>query len=405
MRIGLIRERKIPADERVAFTPRQCVHVQAFFPGVKIVVAPSPIRCFKDEEYLAMGIEMNEDLSDCDVLVGIKEVPVEYLLPGKRYMFFSHTKKKQPHNRKMMQALIAREVEMIDYECLVHADEQRILGFGYFAGIVGAYNGLRTYGLKHGLYQVQPAHELLRYERILEEYDDLPLPNVKIALTGSGKVASGVMDLLTRLDVTNVEPEDFVSHSFDYPVFTQLKGADLYVRKDNGLFHRDDFHANPEQYRCLFSNYISQSDLLMNGIYWDARIPRLFEKEDAKRFDWRLSVIADITCDVEGSVPLNMDACTIQNPVYGVHRQTLERMEAYQHDAEIVDIMAVDNLPNELPRDSSKYFGAHLEKFVLPELLKEESAILERATICKDGRLTPRFAYLADYAAQDGVTV
>jgi alanine dehydrogenase len=200
------------------------------------------------------------------------------------------------------------------------------------------------------------------------------------------------------LDIEAVEPADFLTHQYVYPVFTHLKGADLYARKDNDLFHRDDFHANPEVYKCLFSAYVNQADLLMNGIYWEKKIARLFEKEDIKRLDWRLSVIADITCDVDGSVPINLESSTIANPVYGIERATGQKVAPYQNTCDTIDIVAVDNLPNELPRDAAQYFGQHLEKFVLPELLKPESDILNRATICSDGRLTKRFEYLSDYA-------
>lgn len=217
-------------------------------------------------------------------------------------------------------------------------------------------------------------------------------------MTGSGKVASGVLDVLTQLDIESVEPDDFLTHQYDYPVFVHLKGATLYARKDNDMFHRDDFHAHPEAYKCLFSAYVNQADILMNGIYWEERIARLFEKNDIKRRDWRLSVISDITCDVDGSVPINVGSSTIADPVYGIDRETLQRVAPYQDTKSIIDVMAVDNLPNELPCDASQYFGVHLEKYILPELLKGESDILKRATICADGKLTKKYEYLADYA-------
>jgi alanine dehydrogenase len=398
IRIGLIREWKKMPDERVAITPKQCAYIQANYPNIKIVVEPSPTRCFPDEKYIAQGIEMTDDMGSCDILMGIKEVPVERLLPEKTYFFFSHTKKKQPHNQKLMHARIEKRIRMIDYECLTHSDDQRILGFGLFAGIVGAHNGLLTYGKKFGLYTLPPAHTVKDYTELLAAYEHIKLPNVKIVMTGSGKVAAGVLDVLTQLDIEAVEPADFLTHQYEYPVFTHLKGANLYARKDNNLFYRDDFHAHPEAYKCLFSNYVNQADILMNGIYWEERIPRLFEKNDIKRKDWRLNVIADVTCDVNGSVPVNSGSTTIAEPVYGVDRNTLERGAAYQHTKEVIDLMAVDNLPNELPYDASKYFGVHFEKYILPELLLPESEILKRATICEYGKLTKKYEYLADYA-------
>lgn len=396
--IGLIRERKKLPDERVAFTPKQCAYIQAHYPQVKIVVEPSPTRCFADAEYEAEGIELTKDLSGCDVLMGVKEVPVDNLIADKTYFFFSHTKKKQPYNQRLMHALIERRIRMIDYECLTHADEQRIVGFGTYAGIVGAHNGLMAYGKKFRMYELPAAHAVKSYADLIAAYEHITMPNIKIVMTGSGKVSAGVLDVLTKLDIEAVEPGDFLTHQYDYPVFTHLKGANLYARKDNNLFHRDDFHAHPEAYKCLFSSYVNQADILMNGIYWEHRIARLFEKEDIKRNDWRISAIADITCDVDGSVPINVGSSTIADPVYGIDRHSLERTSPYLNSRDVIDVMAVDNLPNELPCDASQYFGIHLEKYILPELLKPESDILKRATICENGRLTRKYEYLADYA-------
>jgi saccharopine dehydrogenase (NAD+, L-lysine forming) len=397
LKIGLIRERKSPPDTRVALTPKQCVHIMQHYP-VTIVVEPSLGRCIADEEYVAEGIQMQDDLSDCDVLLGIKEVKIETLIPGKTYFFFSHTKKAQPYNQGLMRALIEKKIRLIDYECLTHMDEQRILGFGLYAGIVGAHNGLLTYGRKFGLYDLPAAHNVPDYEELKEAYGQVKLPNLKIVMTGSGKVAAGILEVMTHFDIESVEPEDFLTHQYDYPVYTHLKGGALYARKDNGLFHRDDFHANPEAYKCLFSKYIPQTDILMNGIYWDKHIARLFEKPDVARNDWRVSVISDITCDIDGSVPINVGASTIAEPVYGIDRKTLQKVNPYQNDRSIIDVMAVDNLPNELPRDSSHYFGAHFEKFVLEELLSGNSDIIDRATICDNGKLTKHYEYLSDYA-------
>lgn len=398
LRIGLIRERKKLPDERVALTPHQCRYIMDKYPHINITVEPSPNRCFTDAEYQAEGITLSTDLTDRDILMGIKEVPVDYLIPGKTYFFFSHTKKKQPHNQALMQALIEKKIRMIDYECLTHSDEQRILGFGMYAGIVGAHNGLLTYGKKFGLYELPAAHTVKSYQDLIHAYETIKLPNIKIVVTGSGKVASGVLDVMRQLDIEEVEPMDYLTHQYEYPVFTHLKGGDLYARKDNDMFHRDDFHAHPEMYKCLFSAFVNQTDVLMNGIYWEQRIARLFEKDDIKRHDWRIKVIADISCDVDGSVPITYDSTTIANPVFGVDRHSLQETDAFQNTKDVIDVMAVDNLPNELPCDASQYFGIHFEKYVLPEVLNEYSDILRRGTICQDGKLTKKFEYLSDYA-------
>lgn len=379
-------------------TPKQCVEVIEQYPDIKIVVEPSPDRAFPDSAYTEAGIPLQEDLSDCDVLLGVKEVPADKLIPNKTYFFFSHTKKKQPYNKKLMQALIKNGIRMIDYECLTHADEQRILGFGLYAGIVGAHNGLMTYGKKFGAFDLPAAHSVGTYQELLDIYAKTKMPNIKIAMTGSGKVAAGILEVMTHLDIEPVEPEDYLTHQYEYPVYTHLKGSSLYSRKDNGEFHRDDFHAHPENYKCVFSRFVPQTDILMNGIYWDRKIARLFEKQDVQRKDWRISVISDITCDIDGSVPINVGASTIADPVYGIDRNTLDKAQPFRNTKDVIDVMAVDNLPNELPADASQYFGAHFAKFVLPELLNGDSDIIKRATICENGRLTKYYEYLSDYA-------
>jgi saccharopine dehydrogenase (NAD+, L-lysine-forming) len=397
-RIGLIREGKTPPDTRVALTPRQCRDLMKVIPGLTIVAQTSPTRCYTDDEYRAEGIAVLEDLRDCDILLGIKEVSINDLIPDKTYMFFSHTKKAQAYNRGLMQAMITKRIRMVDYECLTHTDGQRILGFGFFAGLVGAHNGLLTYGRRTGTFSLPAAHYLGSTEGIKAVYDELVLPPLRIVVTGSGKVAAGILEIMHYLDVEYIEPEDFLETDYEYPVYTHLKGHTLYLRRDGDRYHREDFHKNPEQYLCIFEPYLTRSDILMNGVYWDKRVPRLFAKHDVARPDYTMNVIADITCDLEGSVPINQGSTTIDNPVYGVNRFTMQRTEPFLHDDSIIDVMAVDNLPNELPRDASAHFGNHMEKYILHELLQPSSDLIARATICEGGKLTPPYGYLNDYA-------
>lgn len=398
LRIGLIRERKNPPDNRVPLTPLQCKRIKEQYPDIDILVETAPDRCYTDDEYANEGITVTADMSNCDILLGVKEVPVDHLIPGKTYFFFSHTKKKQPYNQPLMHALIDKKIRMIDYECLTYADEQRILGFGQYAGIVGAHNGVLTYGKKLGIFELPKANLVSSFRELVDIYRKMRLPALKIVVTGSGKVAAGAIEVMTNLDIDFVEPEDYLTHQYDYPVYTQLTGSKLYARKDNDQYYRDDFHAHPENYKCLFTNYITQTDILINGIYWDNKVARLFEKNDVKRKDWRIKVIADVTCDINGSVPINVGATTISDPVYGINRETLEKTEPYQNTDKIIDVMAIDNLPNELPRDASQFFGAHFEKYILKELLDEDSDIIRRATICEGGKLTSGYEYLSDYA-------
>jgi alanine dehydrogenase len=396
IRIGLIREGKIPADNRVALTPAQCKWIHKQLPGVKVVAQSSPNRCFTDREYAVAGVEVLEDLADCDILMGIKEVPVTELLPGKTYLFFSHTKKKQPHNQRLMRTILDRKIRLIDYECLEHDDGQRIIGFGFFAGVVGAHNGMMAYGNRTGLYKLDRVYKERSFRELIHHYFGLRLPNVKIAVTGSGRVAHGIIEIMNLMGIHEVEPDDYLRRRFSYPVYTQLKGAELYRHQLTGTYNREDFHDHAGDYECRFLPYAAQTDILMNGIYWDKDVPRLFEKTDVAADDFIIQSIADITDDADGSVPINLGDQTIEDPVYGVDRKTLLKTAPYQPGS--IDVMAVGNLPNELPRDASRYFGEQLIKFVLEDLVKGSSAIIERATMTSDGALTAPYQYLHDYA-------
>lgn len=394
--IGLIREGKIPADNRVSLTPAQCKWIQKNAPDVRIVVQSSPDRCFSDKEYQLAGVEVNDEIWDCDILLGIKEVPVEQLIPGKTYLFFSHTKKKQPHNQKLLQSILEKNIRLIDYECLEHEDGQRIIGFGFFAGVVGAHNGMMAYGKRTGLYNLERVYKQRSFRELIHNYFGLRLPNVKIAVTGSGRVAHGILEIMNLMGIHEVEPDDYLARRFSYPVYTQLKGSELYQHKETRKYSRMEFHEHPELYQCKFLPYAAQTDILMNGVYWDVNVPRLFEKEDVKVDNFIIQTIADITDDVNGSVPINIGDQTIEDPVYGIDRITLEKKEPYHTNS--IDIMAVGNLPNELPRDASRYFGEQLIKYVLEDLVRNGSDIIERATLARDGKLTKPFEYLEDYA-------
>ena len=400
--IGLIKEGKIPPDNRVALIPAQCRLLMKKVPGLRIIVQPCDHRCFTNDEYRAAGVEVSEDISPCTLLLGIKEVPVHQLIPGKTYMFFSHTKKMQPHNQKLMQSMVEKKITLIDYECLEHSDGQRIIGFGFFAGIVGAHNGMYAYGKRTGAFDLCRVGECKTYKQLLNKYFGLKLPNVKIVVTGSGRVASGVLEIMNLMGVIEVEKEDFLSREFEYPAYVQLKGSDLYQHKQTGNYHRDDFHDNPQNYRCKFSQYLPHTDVLMNGIYWEKRIPRLFDWSDMLNPSFRIQTIADITDDKEGSVPCNLGDSTIEFPVYGVDPISRQMVDPYQRGN--VDVMAVGNLPNELPRDASRYFGQQLINYVLDELRAGTSPVIERATILREGKLTEQYTYLHSYATGKAAT-
>lgn len=396
--IGLIREGKIPGDNRVAFTPAQCKWIRKNVPGVSITVQSSSTRCFSDREYQLAGIEVQESVDHCDILFGIKEVPVSMLIPGKSYLFFSHTRKKQPQNQLLFQAMLTNKNTLIDYECLEHEDGQRIVGFGFFAGVVGAHNGMMAYGKRTGLYDLQRVYQQNSFRELIHTYFGLKLPNIKIVVTGSGRVAHGILEIMSLMEIFEVEPDEYLLKTFPYPVFTQLKGASLYEHAITGRYNREDFHNNPSEYICKFHEYVSVTDILMNGIYWDSSIPRLFEIENIDDEDFRIQTIADITDDKGGSVPCNLGDTTIEDPIYGVDRVTGKRTAPYLPGS--IDIMAVGNLPNELPRDASRFFGEMLIKHILHDLFNDGSEIIEKATIIKNGKITPRFEYLREYGEE-----
>lgn len=396
IKIGLIQEEKQPPDNRVALTPQQCKWIETHFGNIKIIVEPSEIRCYSNTEYEKQGITVSTNMLPCDILLGIKEVPVDKLLADKTYLFFSHTRKKQPYNRGLLQSILKKNIRLIDYECLEHDDGQRIIGFGFFAGIVGAHNGMWAYGNRTGLYHMNRVYEQRNFKELIHSYFGLRLPNVKIVITGSGRVAHGLHEIMNLMGVHEVEPDDYLIRRFSYPVYTQLKGPDLYMHKKTGGYSRQDFHTHPQDYNCKFLPYASQTDILMNGIYWDEKMPRLFEKEAIKRDDFIIQTIADVSDDVNGSIPVNIASQTIEDPVYGVDRNTFEKTAPYLQNT--IDVMAVGNLPNELPRDASRYFGEQLIKYIFPDLLNNiHAGFIERATIAEKGSLGTHFQYLQDF--------
>jgi hypothetical protein len=317
------------------------------------------------------------------------------LIANKTYLFFSHTKKQQPHNQQLLKTIIHKNITLIDYECLEHEDGQRIIGFGFFAGVVGAHNGIMAYGNRTGVFQLPRVFQNKDYRSLIHHYFGLKLPNIKIAVTGSGRVAHGILEVMNLMGIHEVEPDEYLERKYTYPVYVQLKGAELYTHKETKTYKRADFHENAAAYRSRFLPYTSCTDILMNGIYWDAFIPRLFELNDIDD-GFKIQTIADITDDTNGSVPINLGDQTIENPVYGVDRNTLQKTEPYLSNS--IDIMAVGNLPNELPRDASSYFGEQLIKFVLDDVIKGGSEIINKATIVQQGKLTAHFDYLKEYA-------
>lgn len=401
--IGLVREGKVPADKRVPFTPVQAEEIQQRFPGVRVLCQQSEVRAFADEEYRERGIEVTSDMRVCDVLMGIKEVQIKDLIEGKTYMFFSHTLKKQPYNRKLLQEVLKKRITLIDYEALKDRFGNRLVAFGRYAGIVGAYNALWTYGKRFDLFSIRRAYECFDINDLKRELRKAILPPVKIVLTGAGRVGRGAMETLDTANVRKVSVSEFLNQSFAEPVYVQLSSADYHRRRDGRPFNRDDFHKNPELYDADFTRFAAVADILIAGAFWDPRAPLLFTREDM-RGDFKIKVIADITCDINGSIPSTKKASTIVDPLYDYDPDTDAVMPPLS-DPAFVTVMAIDNLPCEVPRSASEEFGRDLLDKILPQLIIEDKEeVIQRATIARDGSLTENFRYLEDYVASEQPT-
>lgn len=401
MKIGLIREGKLPVDKRVPLSPKQCQYLQQQYPEVDLVVQPSPIRAFTDAEYRQAGIRLQEDLSDRQVLLGVKEVPVDQLLPQKTYFFFSHTYKKQPYNRALLQALLDKKIRLVDYELLREPGGKRLLGFGRYAGIVGAYNGFRAYGELTGNYALKPALHCADRAELENELFKVQLPqDFGIVLTGAGKVAAGAKEVLSALKISQVFPKEFLRRDFDQePVYTQLEVNDYFEREDGQPFTRKEFYANNQGYRSRFLDFAQRANLYLAGHFWAKGSPFIFTREDVRHPKFNLQVVSDISADIDGPVAVTLRPSTIEAPFYGYDPQGEKEVPFAQ--AGSIAVSAVDNLPCELPRDASEDFGGDLLKRVLPELLQgDPKDIIYQATeTTAEGTLNAPYRYLSDYLA------
>jgi saccharopine dehydrogenase (NAD+, L-lysine-forming) len=396
IRIGILKETKIPPDRRVPFSPGQLRDMKDHFPQAEFCIQPAAIRCFADHEYTDHGIDLSEDLSDCDILLGIKEILPDNLIHGKTYMFFSHTGKMQPHNRKLLQEIGKRKITLIDYEYLTDQKNNRLVAFGKWAGIVGAYNGLRAYGERYRLFFLKPAHQCFDLTEMKNELRKVVFPAVKILITGGGRVANGAMEILGLLNIKEINPEEFLEKDFNEPILCRIDPWHYVRRNDGSEFDMDHFIAHPDQYESTFRPYTKVTDLFMACHYWDPESPVFMKPTDMREPDFRIRVISDISCDVNGPIPSTIRVSSIEDPFYGYH--PLTESETPPFDPSSITVMAVDNLPGELPRDASEYFGGLLMDQIIPHLFAEDpEEIIERATIMRDGILTERFKYLQDY--------
>jgi saccharopine dehydrogenase (NAD+, L-lysine forming) len=400
IRIGIIKEGKVPIDKRVPFTPEQAVQLRDTF-GVEVIVQKSKVRTYADEEYAALGLPTVDSVADCDILFGVKEVPIAELIPNKTYFFFSHTIKEQAYNRALLKHILASNIRLIDYECLTDtASGQRIVAFGRYAGIVGAYNGIWAFGKRYRLFDLRRAQDCFDYNDLKNEYAKVKLPPIKIALTGGGRVAKGAMEVLCGMNIRKVSPAEFLENTYHEPVFAQLNTRDYNKHKEGDAFSRDEFYEFPERYTSNFLPYAYQADMLIACAYWDPAAPVLFTKEEIVDPHFKIRVIADVTCDIEGSIPSTKRPSTIDAPLYD-YNPSEDREEAPLSEEGNITVMAVDNLPCELPRDASTDFGRELLDNVMPHLLQKiDESVIERATIAENGLLGKHYQYLKRYAEE-----
>jgi len=396
MKFGIIKERKNPPDRRVVFDPNELAKLKQLYSEANVTVESSDVRIFSDLQYQSMGITVSEDLSDCDVLLGVKEVPIENLIPNKAYFFFSHTIKKQPYNRKLLQAILEKNIDLYDHETIVDQDNRRLIGFGKYAGMVGAYNGIRAFGIKFELFKLPKAETLDGKDALIMHIKRITLPPIKFVVTGTGKVGSGVVEILKAIKVKEITIDNYLTKTYAQPVYVQLDALEYNKRIDGQILDFKDFAAHPEQYESDFEKFTKVSDLYFAGHFYGGGAPIILTREMLNASDCKLKVVADISCDVNGPIACTLRSSTIAEPLYGYF--PLEDREVDVFHPAAVAVMAVDNLPCEIPKDASVGFGEQFIEHVIPAFFNgDKDGILQRAKVTENGKLTERFSYLQDY--------
>lgn len=402
MKFALIQERKNPPDRRVVLSPLQAASFKTAFAKAELLAESSQVRIFPDDSYRQAGITVTEDISDADVMIGVKEVPVEALIPEKKYFFFSHTIKKQPYNRDLLRAILHKKIELYDHETIVDANNGRLIGFGRYAGLVGAYNAFRALGLRDHLFELPKVTHLADFESVKQELATIKklLPPVNIIMTGTGKVAGGIREILEILGIHELTPKEFLQleqFQNNQTVFTQLDVDDYYTRKDGLNPTKTECYHNPELLASDFMKFAAAGDVLITGHFYGDGAPYFFTREDMKSEKFNISLVADVSCDIDGPIACTIRPSTIEDPVYGYDPET-ENEVTFKTPGSIT-VMAVDNLPCELPKDASEGFGEMFLEHVFPAFFNDDAdGILERARMTTaEGTLTERFSYLEDY--------
>lgn len=396
MKFGIVKERKNPPDRRVVFSPDALVQLKHLYPQAELVVESSDIRIFTDNEYVAAGIELSTNVADCDILFGVKEVPVDSLIPNKSYFFFSHTIKKQPYNQKLLQAILEKNIDLYDHETIVDVNNRRLIGFGRYAGIVGAYNSIRAFGLKFELFKLPKAETLSGREEIIKHLKRVTLPPIKFVITGTGKVGGGIKEILDAMKVKQVTVDNYLTKNYTQPVYVQIDVMDYNKRIDGQVINCKDFYTNPTAYVGDFERFTKVSEIVITGHFHANEAPIILTKEMLQSKDCKIKVVGDVSCDINGPIACTLRSSTIENPIYGYLPSEHKEVDVF-HPAAIV-VMAVDNLPCEIPKDASEGFGTMFLEHVIPAFFNgDKEGLLARAKMTENGKLTPKFNYLQDY--------
>ncbi len=409
--ISIIKEARVD-ENRTPFVPSQIQTLISNFPNLKILVQPSKNRCFKDEDYFKVGAKIEEDISQSDIIFGIKEVEISKLIENKTYLFFSHTSKIRNdsslstqdgailYKKKLLREVLKKKVTLIDYENIRDESKNayRYLGFGRFAGIVGCYNTLNLY-LKLQKKKLLPrAFEINSYKKIQELLSKQNFNKLKILQTGKGNVAKGSMEILKYANVKQISLNDYLNKKYDEAVFCNISLSEHVERNDGKDSSYQDFILNPHEYISNAENYLHITDMLITGHYWDPKFPKLFSLNQINEFK-NLKIIGDITCDINGSIPTTIRSTSIAEPYYSFDINSMKEIDLSNKG---IAVMAVDNLPSELPREASEEFGLSIMSEVLPYLINKDDGRINRATTASKGKFCSSFSYLENFIRVSG---
>ena len=408
--ISIIREARID-ENRTPITPNQIQTLTNQFPNLQVFVQPSKKRCFKDEDYSKAGAKIKEDISNSDIIFGVKEVEISTLIENKTYLFFSHTSKVRKdiyqaaqnkaiiYKKELLREVIKRKITLIDYENIRETSDKgyRYLGFGRFAGIVGCYNTLNLYLKLQKEKSLPRAFEINSYAKIKELISKQNFNKLKILQIGRGNVAKGAMEILKYANIKQISINDYLNKKYNEAIFCNISTREHVERNDGKDYSSQDFTSNPHEYKSKIKNYLFDTDMLITGHYWEPKFPKLFYPNQINEFK-NLKIIGDITCDINGAVPTTIRSTSIAKPYYSIDINSMKEIDLGK---EGIAVMAVDNLPSELPNESSEEFGDSIISEVLPYLINKDDGRINRATTASRGEFCPKYKYLEDFIKQE----